>query len=356
MSPRLLVTGSAGLVGSEVVLYFDERGWEVVGVDNNLRRAFFGTDGDTSANQRELQARTARYSHHNLDIRDRDGISQLFKSVQPDLVVHTAAQPSHEYAASHPVLDFEVNAGGTLNVLEATRQHTPQAVFVHLSTNKVYGDGPNGLALIEQDTRWEYADPAFHNGISETFPIDQNLHSLFGASKVAADIMVQEYGRYYGLKTACLRAGCLTGGRQAGVELHGFLSYLVRANLERRPYTIYGYKGKQVRDNLHARDIASAIEVFAANPRPGAVFNIGGGRANAVSLLEVMDIIEARTGRAFQSAYMDEPRRGDHICYITDLTHIQRQLPDWRVSVSLDAILDELISTWDQRLARGDCQ
>ena len=232
MSPKLLVTGSAGLVGSEVALYFEQRDWEVVGVDNNFRRTFFGADGDTTGNQQNLQTLANRYTHHDLDVRDREGIDRLFESVQPDLVVHAAAQPSHDYAADHPVLDFEVNAGGTLNVLEAARRHAPDAVFVHLSTNKVYGDGPNRVALVEQETRWEYADPAFSNGIPESFPIDQNLHSLFGASKVAADILVQEYGRYYGLKTACLRAGCLTGGRQAGVELHGFLNYLVRANLE----------------------------------------------------------------------------------------------------------------------------
>ena len=220
-----------------------------------------------------------------------------------------------------------------MNVLEATRHHAPHAVFVHLSTNKVYGDGPNQVELIEKGTRWEYADSSFYNGIPETFPIDHNLHSLFGASKVAADILVQEYGRYYELKTACLRAGCLTGGRQAGVERHGFLSYLVRANLECRPYTIYGYKGKQVRDNLHARDVAAAIEAFAANPRPGAVYNIGGGRANAVSLLEAMDRIKARTGRAFQYTYLDRPRRGDHICYISDLTHIQQELPGWEEDI-----------------------
>ncbi len=259
---KLLVTGSSGLIGSEVVAHFALRGWAVAGIDNNQRADFFGPGGDTRWNQRRLLAAHPSFGHHELDVRNREGVLELMATLKPDLIVHAAAQPSHDLAAARPFDDFDVNAGGTLNLLEATRRYRPEAVFVHLSTNKVYGDRPNTIRLKELPTRWDYDDPAYVNGIPECFPIDQSKHSLFGASKVAGDIMVQEYGRYFGMRTCCLRGGCLTGPNHAGVELHGFLSYLVRSNLEGRPYTIFGYQGKQVRDNIHSHDVACFIEAF----------------------------------------------------------------------------------------------
>lgn len=346
----LLVTGSCGLIGSEVVTYFDERGWQVIGVDNNMRREFFGEPGDTSWNKRRLLATCRSYRHVDLDIRNRAEVLALLESVKPDLIVHTAAQPSHDLAASRPFDDFDVNAVGTMNLLEATRRYAPEAVFVHLSTNKVYGDLPNTIPLVELPTHWDYADPAYANGIPETMSIDQSLHSLFGASKVAADIMVQEYGRYFGMKTCCLRGGCLTGPNHSGVQLHGFLSYLVRCNIEQREYTIFGYLGKQVRDNIHSYDVARCIDCFYANPQPGAVFNLGGGRANSISILEAFDAVSQLTGIPMRYRYVDQPRRGDHICYISDLSHLRRQLPGWDITRSLSDIFDELVAGWKVRL------
>lgn len=346
----LLVTGSCGLIGSEVVTYFDEQGWQVVGVDNNMRRDFFGELGDTSWNKHRLLATCRAYRHVDLDVRDRAGVLALLEAVKPDLIVHTAAQPSHDLAASRPFDDFDVNAVGTMNLLEATRRHAPEAVFVHLSTNKVYGDRPNTIPLVELPTRWEYADPAYANGIPETMSIDQSQHSLFGASKVAADVMVQEYGRYFGMKTCCLRGGCLTGPNHSGVQLHGFLSYLVRCNLEQREYTIFGYLGKQVRDNIHSYDVARCIDFFYANPQPGAVFNLGGGRANSISILEAFDAVSQLTGIPMRYRYVDQPRKGDHICYISDLSHMRRQLPGWDITRSLSNIFDELVASWRERL------
>jgi CDP-paratose 2-epimerase len=333
-----------------VVTYFDQRGWQVVGVDNNMRRDFFGPDGDTLWNLRRLQAECQHFTHYPLDIRDRQGVLELVETVKPDLIVHAAAQPSHDLAARRPFDDFDVNAGGTLNLLEAARRGAPEAVFVFLSTNKVYGDGPNHISLVEQDTRWEYADPAFANGINESFPVDQALHSLFGASKVAADVMVQEYGRYFGMKTCCLRGGCLTGPNHAGVQLHGFLSHLIRTNIAEREYTIFGYKGKQVRDNIHALDVARCIEMFYERPQAGAVFNLGGGRANSVSILEAFDRVEQLTGKRMRYTYTDEARVGDHMCYISDLTHLKRSLPGWDITKSLDDIFEEIVMSWRQRL------
>src|SRR5687768_3690344 len=284
MSRRtLLVTGSSGLIGSEVASHFHRLGWAVHGIDNNMRADFFGPGGDTRWNQRRLQGLLPGFTHHELDIRDRAGVGETIRTIAPDLVVHAAAQPSHDLAASRPYDDFDVNAVGTLNMLEATRRAAPDAVFVHMSTNKVYGDRPNTIKLKELPTRWDYDDPSYIDGIPEDFSIDQSKHSLFGASKVAADVMVQEYGRYFGLRTCCLRGGCLTGPNHSGVELHGFLSYLVRCNLEGRPYKIYGYKGKQVRDNIHSQDVARFVEAFYHAPRCGEVYNIGGGRANSIS-------------------------------------------------------------------------
>lgn len=340
--PTLLVTGSSGLIGSEVVDYFSKLGWEVHGVDNNMRADFFGPAGDTRWNQRRLQSLHPTFRHHELDIRDRAAVDAQLAALRPALLVHTAAQPSHDLAASRPFDDFDVNAGGTLNLLEATRRHAPGCAFVQMSTNKVYGDRPNSIPLRELKTRWDYSDDTYANGIPESFPIDQSKHSLFGASKVAADVMVQEYGRYFGMKTCCLRGGCLTGPNHSGVELHGFLSYLVKCNVERRAYKIYGYQGKQVRDNIHSLDVARFIHAFAENPRSGEVYNLGGGRANSVSILEAFDRIAALSGQPMQYEYVDTNRAGDHICYISDLTKMRTHYPAWDISKTLDDIFREI--------------
>lgn len=271
---KLLVTGSSGLVGSEVCTYFSEKGYEIHGIDNNQRAVFFGPQGDTRWNQQRLQQELKGFVHHELDIRDRQGVINLLKNIKPGVIVHAAAQPSHDRAAAIPFDDFDTNAVGTLNMLEAARQACPDAPFIHMSTNKVYGDAPNRIALKELDTRWDYADAAYEHGIAETFTIDQSKHSIFGASKVAADVMVQEYGRYFNMPTCCLRGGCLTGPNHSGVELHGFLSYLVKCNLEGKKYFIYGYKGKQVRDNIHSLDIVRFMEAFINTPRSGDVYNL----------------------------------------------------------------------------------
>jgi len=346
---RVLVTGSNGLIGSEVVAYFASEGHEVHGIDNNMRADFFGPGGDTRWNQARLLELYPNFRHHEIDIRDRTTILKYLEELRPDLIVHAAAQPSHDLAAKRPFDDFDVNAVGTLNLLEATRRYAPEAVFVFMSTNKVYGDGPNRIPLKELPTRWDYADPAFADGIPEDFSIDHCMHSVFGASKAAADIMVQEYGRYFGMKTCCLRGGCLTGPNHSGVELHGFLSYLVKVNLEGGVYRIYGYKGKQVRDNIHSLDVARFIAAFAANPRCGEVYNLGGGRANSCSILEAFDIVERMTGKKMNYKYVDEPRKGDHICYISNLTKMRTHYPEWDISVSLEKIFEEIISGWRAR-------
>lgn len=289
---KLLVTGSSGLIGSEVVAFFASRGEEVHGVDNNQRADFFGPGGDTRWNQHRLAKAFPSFSHHELDIRDRSSVLTFIEKLKPTAIVHTAAQPSHDLAASRPFDDFDVNAVGTLNLLEATRRSCITSPFVHMSTNKVYGDKPNTISLKELETRWDYDDPTYTNGITETFSIDASKHSLFGASKVAADIMVQEYGRYFGMKTCCLRGGCLTGPNHSGVELHGFLSYLVKCNLEGKTYNVYGYKGKQVRDNIHSLDVARFIAAFLEKPRSGEIYNLGGGRANSCSILEAFARVE----------------------------------------------------------------
>lgn len=350
MMLKLLVTGSSGLIGSEVCLHFASLGWEIHGVDNNQRAVFFGSQGDTRWNQQRLQTVIKGFVHHEVDIRDRQGVLNLIDSLRPDAIVHTAAQPSHDLAAKIPFDDFDTNAVGTLNLLEATRQFTPDAPFVHLSTNKVYGDAPNEIPMLELDSRWDYADPNYENGIPETFRIDQSKHSLFGASKVASDIMVQEYGRYFGLKTCCLRGGCLTGPNHSGVELHGFLSYLVKSNLEERTYKIYGYKGKQVRDNIHSYDVARFIEEFINNPRCGEVYNLGGGKNNTCSILEAFDIVAALSGKPMQYEYVDKNREGDHICYYSDLRKMQQHYPEWSITKSLTDIFTEITEAWRQRL------
>jgi CDP-paratose 2-epimerase len=337
-----LVTGSSGLIGSETVTTLDRLGWDVHGVDNNMRMDFFGPDGDTTGNLRRLLAETERFTHHDLDIRDRAGVARLVAEVRPALIVHSAAQPSHDLAARRPFDDFDVNAIGTLNLLEAARISCPESPFAFLSTNKVYGDAPNELELVELETRWDYADPAQREGIDESCRIDRTTHSLFGASKAAADLLVQEYGRYFGMPTVCFRGGCLTGSNHASAELHGFLAYLARCLRERRPYRIYGYKGKQVRDNIHASDVCAAILAFWESPRPGAVYNIGGGRENSVSILEAIARLEELTGDRLEYEYVDEPRVGDHICYISDLRRLRGDYPGWMVTVTLDDILTDL--------------
>lgn len=341
---RVLVTGSSGLIGSEAVTFFDQLGFSVTGLDNNMRADFFGPKGDTTWNRQRLERTCAHFKHVDLDIRDREGLEGLFKHGAFDLIVHAAAQPSHDLAAARPFDDFDVNATGTLNLLESCRRHTPDAVFIHVSTNKVYGDGPNQIALEELETRWDYADPQFTNGIPEDFPVDHCLHSLFGASKLAGDILAQEYGRYFGLKTGIFRGGCLTGPYHSGVELHGFLSYLVYVALNEGPYTIFGYKGKQVRDQIHSYDVINAFWHFAQTPRPGEVYNIGGGKGNAASLLESVSMIEERTGKRPRLTYSDKNRIGDHICYYSDLSKIKAHYPAWDLTYSLDDIVDEMIS------------
>ena len=351
---RMLVTGSSGLIGAEVVEHFHRLGWEVHGVDNNMRADFFGAGGDTRWNQRRLEETCPGFRHHELDIRDRDGVLQLLEELRPEALVHTAAQPSHDLAASRPFDDFDVNAVGTLNLLEAARRFIPESPFVHMSTNKVYGDAPNGLPLVELETRWEYARPEDLDGIREDFRIDQSKHSLFGASKVAADVMVQEYGRYFGMKTCCLRGGCLTGPNHSGVELHGFLSYLVKVNVERGKYTVFGYKGKQVRDNIHSFDVARFIECFIAEPRSGEVYNIGGGRGNSCSILEAFDAVSSRTGMPMKWEYAEENRKGDHICYISDLSKMKLHYPGWDLTRTLDNIFDEITEAWLRRGASSE--
>jgi len=348
---KILVTGSSGLIGSEAVEYFDRQGHEVTGVDNNMRRVFFGPAGDTLWNLERLKRATTRFAHTALDIRDRAAIEELFRTRRFQLIVHCAAQPSHDKARDIPILDFEVNALGTVNLLEATRQHCPEAVFVFLSTNKVYGDAPNEMPLKELETRYDYARAEDHDGIDETCRIDRTLHSLFGASKAAADIVAQEYGRYFQMKVGIFRGGCLTGPSHSGVELHGFLSYLVKVTVSGGSYSIFGYKGKQVRDNIHSHDVVRAIEEFAANPRPGEVYNLGGGRENSISMLEAIDRVERMTGRKLDWRYVEEARKGDHICYISNLGKFKSHYPNWKITRGLDAILEEIIVS--QRTQHG---
>jgi CDP-paratose 2-epimerase len=346
----VLVSGSSGLIGSEICALFHSRGYRVHGLDNNQRAVFFGPMGDTRWNQQRLQKDLARFEHHELDIRDRGGVLSLVKKILPDVIVHAAGQPSHDRAASIPFDDFDTNAVGTLNILQAAREACPESPFIHLSTNKVYGDRPNTISLRELPTRWDYADPAFEHGIPENFPIDQSLHSLFGASKVASDILVQEYGRYFQMPTCSLRCGCLTGPNHSGVELHGFLSYLIRCNLEKRPYTIFGYKGKQVRDNIHSGDVAEFVLQFATNPRVAEVYNLGGGKDHSCSILEAFDIVASMSGHKQEYKYLDQPRMGDHICYYSDLRKMKAHYPNWTLSHSLIDTIGEIGGQWRARL------
>lgn len=341
---RVLVTGSAGLIGSEAVTFFDGLGFDVHGIDNNERASFFGPSGDTTWNRQRLEATSRSYTHHDLDIRDREGVDALLAQQRPDLVVHAAAQPSHDLAASRPFDDFDTNAVGTLNLLEAFRRHAEDGVFITISTNKVYGDNPNRLPLVELDTRFDYADPADAEGIDETMSIEGCLHSLFGASKVAADVLTQEYGRYFGINTAAFRGGCLTGPAHSGVELHGFLSYLVRTAITEGPYTVFGHGGKQVRDQIHSADVVQALWAYAQSPTPGAVYNLGGGKANAASILECVELIaEVADGRRPQLTFSDEARVGDHICYYTDMSRFRADHPGWELEHDLPSIVEEMV-------------
>jgi CDP-paratose 2-epimerase len=340
-SMKVLVTGSSGLIGSEAVLHFAGQGHRVVGLDNNLRRHFFGADGDTTWVRTWLEHQVAGFVCRDIDIRNRPVVLAAVEEIHPDAVVHCAAQPSHDLAARMPFDDFDTNAVGTLNLLEAVRRHVPEAPFVFMSTNKVYGDAPNRLALAELPKRWDYAEPEWQHGIPETFTIDQSLHSLFGASKVAADVLCQEYGRYFGMKTGVFRGGCLTGVRHSSAELHGFLAYFFKALGEGRHYTVNGYKGKQVRDQIHCHDVVRAMEEFILAPRPGEVYNLGGGKANSVSILECMDRVEQLTGKKLDWTYSETNRIGDHICYYSDLRKLKAHYPNWTITRSLDDIFDE---------------
>jgi CDP-paratose 2-epimerase len=350
-SPKILVTGSCGLIGSDVAVYFGRAGFTVTGIDDNHRAIFFGPEGDTSWTLERLRAQIPGYRHEAFDIRDRERVLGLAGELRPDLIVHAAAQPSHDRAAAIPFLDFEINALGTLHLLEAARQFCPASPFIHMSTNKVYGDRPNQIALQELDTRWDYADPSYENGIPETLSIDQSKHSLFGASKLAGDVMVQEYGRYFGMPTCCLRGGCLTGPSHAGVELHGFLSYLIKCNVQEREYKVFGYKGKQVRDNIHSQDVASLMHEFFKNPRAGEVYNLGGGKANSCSILEAFALAEQATGKKMRWRYEEENRIGDHICYYSDLRKLRQHYPNWRLRRPLETIVEEIARSWVDRLS-----
>jgi CDP-paratose 2-epimerase len=342
----VLITGAAGLVGSECVRFFCERGYTVVGVDNDMRGVFFGAEASTAWNRDLLRQQYGeRYTHHAIDIRDRQALVRIFSGYNHDLrlIIHAAAQPSHDWAASDPHTDFSVNANGTLNLLELARRHCPEAAFIFCSTNKVYGDTPNQLPLVERESRWEIADGhPYQNGIDERMSIDHSKHSLFGVSKTAADLLVQEYGRYFGMKTACFRGGCLTGPNHSGAQLHGFLSYLMKCTMTGQPYNVFGYKGKQVRDNIHSQDLANAFFHFFQNPRCGEVYNIGGGRHSNCSMREAIQRCEAIAGKKLNWRYVDEARDGDHIWWISDIGKFQFHYPQWALTYTIDEILEEI--------------
>lgn len=340
-----LVTGAGGLIGSEAVKFLTGKGLDVVGIDNDMRAYFFGEEASTRWRLEQLKAHP-RFRHVSLDIRDYEGLARLLADLGKDLwlIVHAAAQPSHDWAAREPFTDFGVNAIGTLNVLEAMRQHAPNASLVFTSTNKVYGDAPNALPLVERETRWEIDEshPYFERGIDESMSVDQTTHSLFGASKLSADLMVQEYGRYFGLNTTCFRGGCLTGGGHSGTELHGFLAYLMKCTVTGRPYTIFGYKGKQVRDNIHSSDLVQAIWAYANAPTSGRTYNMGGGRFANCSMLEAIQVCEQIAGRRLNVSYSEDNRRGDHIWWISDISRFQADYPDYRLTYDIAATLADI--------------
>ena len=341
-----VVTGSGGLIGSETVGFFAQRGFTVVGIDNDMRKYFFGPEASTQWNVQGLRETVPGYIHFNADIRDEKAIGDIFRQYGFDIkiVIHTAAQPSHDWAAQEPFTDFTVNANGTLNLLEATRRHAPAAVFIFTSTNKVYGDTPNSLPLVELDTRWEIdaAHPYYERGIDESMSIDQTKHSLFGASKVAADVLAQEYGRYFGMKTGCFRGGCLTGPNHSGAQLHGFLAYLVKCAVTRTPYTVFGYKGKQVRDNIHSYDLVNMFWHFYLNPRPGEVYNAGGSRHSNCSMREAISMCEEITGEKMACEYAETNRVGDHIWWVSDVQKFRSHYPGWSYRYTLKDIVAQI--------------
>jgi CDP-paratose 2-epimerase len=343
---KILITGAGGLIGSEAVDYYCSQGHNVTGIDNNQRQVFFGEKGSTLSRIAQLKSKYKNFYNFEIDIRDKDVILGLFKKIKFDIVIHTAAQPSHDKAASIPFEDFETNANGTLHLLEAVRQYNKDCIFIHMSTNKVYGDKPNTLNLVELETRYDYADVEYINGINENFSIDQSKHSLFGASKVAADVMVQEYGRYFDIPTCCLRGGCLTGENHSGVELHGFLNYLVKCNANETQYNVFGYKGKQVRDNIHSSDVIQFMNLFIQNPRIAEVYNIGGGKDNSVSILESFDLIVKISGKPMKYKYVEENRIGDHICYYSDLRKMKAHYPNWNITKSLEDIFIDIYNRY----------
>ena len=339
----ILVTGAAGLIGSSAVAHFSKQGEYVLGIDNNSRKEFFGPQGDISRNLQLLKSNHTNFVNFEIDICDYSSLLAIFEKYKPSIIIHTAAQPSHDRAAAIPLRDFEVNALGTLNLLEATRLKTPNATFIHLSTNKVYGDGPNRINLSESRLRFDFEDLKYLNGIDEDFPIDHSMHSLFGASKLAADIYAQEYGRYFGLNVGVFRGGCLTGPTHAGVELHGFLSHLVKTAVKSNRYTVFGYSGKQVRDQIHSVDVIKAFESFILNPRPGEVYNLGGGKSNSASILEIVRMVSQKIQREISLEFTEYPRKGDHICYYSNIEKFQSHYPDFYISKNLNSIIDEMI-------------
>lgn len=338
---RVLITGSGGLIGSEAASHWLKKGCKVYGLDNNTRQTLFGPGGDVTPVIRSL-SKNSKYNHVHISITDRESVLNALRDIEPDVVIHAAAQPSHDKAADIPFEDFNINAVGTLNLLEATRLYAKDATFIHVSTNKVYGDGPNNLEISESKLRYDFSSEKYLNGIDENFSIDQNLHSLFGASKASADLIAQEYGRYFGMNTGIFRGGCLTGPQHAGVELHGFLSYIVKCAVEGKRYKIFGYKGKQVRDQIHCRDVVSCFERFIESPRKGEVYNLGGEKKNSASVLEVIQKIESLTGHSLDYEYVDKNRIGDHICYYTDMSKFKSHYPGWEISTSLDDIICEI--------------
>ena len=342
----VIITGSAGLIGSEAVRFFDAKGMQVIGVDNDMRREFFGDSASTEWNRKVLENECSRYRHFPLDIRSEEDMGRLFEELGKDikLIIHSAAQPSHDWAAKDPVKDFSVNANGTLVLLEMTRKHCPESVFIYLSTNKVYGDRPNSLPLVELETRWELdsSHSFFEHGIDESMSIDQTTHSLFGTSKLAADLMVQEYGRYFGMKTACFRGGCLTGSAHSGTELHGFLSYLMICTTQKKPYTVFGYKGKQVRDNIHSYDLVNALYHFYQNPGQARVYNMGGGRNSHCSVLEAITLCEEISGNKLEWAYAEANRIGDHIWWMSDISQFKKDFPEWDYTYNMQRILEDI--------------
>jgi len=340
---KVLVTGSCGLIGSETVMFYSSRKHDVIGIDNNMRSYFFGSSADTTKIRNFLQTHFRKYKHHAFDIRDRKQVFQCFRDNQPDFIVHTAAQPSHDWAAREPFLDFEVNAMGTLNLLEAFRKHCPKAIFVFLSTNKVYGDKPNFLPMKENNLRYEFTGDLYSKGIDENLSIDKSLHSLFGASKLSADILCQEYGRYFGLKIGIFRGGCLTGGKHCGAELHGFLSHLINCAVHNKVYRIYGFNGKQVRDQIHSSDVVQAVELFRQNPKEGEVYNIGGGYQNSVSILEAVDLLKREFNLKLKTTYVDQSRKGDHICYYTNIQKLLKHYPEFKIKMDLRSIFSEMV-------------